>query len=547
MQTRSLPPELEAIVQKLLSELTGSVVDKVKILVDAERWDDLVKIKVDPSDYTSANSYWNDVQAVSFLRKCEDLPTTIDRKKIAVDNFWKAEFECYLTNERLSPYLETFGGDDCEEHVMCLLHMARKKIASVLGTISLKQIERSARFGPGSTYGDKGSLATIPDKMSSHPTFTSSSLSLLPSWSETLWAKASNELGRSILLSEGNRFTTVAKDCTKDRGIAIEPSVNLFYQLGVGALLKTRLRNAGLDLLHAQEKHRQVACDASISGNFATIDLSNASDTICKSLVKLLLPSSWFYVLDLLRPPKTQVDGKWVVLEKFSSMGNGYTFELESLIFAALSSAAIEMASGVEPLWGHDLHVFGDDIIVPTRHASSVLSVLRFFGFTPNENKTFITGPFRESCGGDFFNGVPVRPYFLKGFPRAPQDFIAMANGVRALGSPDSTYCPRNHRLRGTWFRILDAIPSTVRRCRGPASLGDIVIADDVSRWDTRWTDGIRYVRSYVPVKVQKVKWNHFHSCVQLASACLRVGDGLEGVTPRDPLTEMGLGWVAFS
>lgn len=547
MKITSLPPEVETIVQRLLSGLTGRKVDEVRSHIANHAWDDLSNMKVNPDDYSSAESYWNDVQAVSFLRKCVDLPTTVDRKQKAVENFWVAERECYRSNERLSPYLHTPGGEDCVELVTEVISAARKKVSSVLGPLSLRSLEREARFGPGSTYGDKGSLTTIPDKMSSHPTFTSSSLSFLPSWAGTLWAQASSKLGRSILLSKGNRFTTVPKDCTKDRGIAIEPSVPLFYQLGVGSVLKQRLRNAGLDLLHAQDKHRRVACEASKTGLFATIDLSNASDTICTNLVKLLLPEDWHEPLFALRSPMTQVDGKWVALEKFSSMGNGFTFELETLIFAALSSAAIEVSSGVAPIWGSCLHVFGDDIIVPTRHAGSVLSVLKFFGFTPNESKTFVKGNFRESCGGDFFNGVNVRPFFLKEFPYAPQHFIAMANGIRSLGSPDDVFCPRTHRLRPAWFCILDALPSGIRRCRGPSALGDVVIADDLSRWDYRWTDGIRYVRAYVPVKVQSVGWNHFHPDVVLASSVLRVGDGFEGVTPRDPITSMGFGWVAHS
>lgn len=547
------PCEIENIALKLLEDIATPVSLATAMLLKYKEYDQLALRKCDPGKYIDHSSFWSDNVAVSLLRKCADLPTSFDRKANAVANFWKCEKMCLRTNLRLSPYLDVPLYADSSDVVERFIVLARKKIKKILGECPADLI---GRFGPGATYGDKGCLTTVPDKMTSCPTFTPSSLSMLPMWSKTAWARACVQLGRQLEIVHGNRFSTVPKDAEKLRGIAIEPSVNLFYQLGIGRLLKKRLRAAGLDLQYGQDIHRQVACEASIRGHLATIDLSNASDTICKALVKLLLPPVWFQILNEIRSPKTNVDGKWVVLEKFSSMGNGYTFELETLIFSTLASCALEM-NDCEVVLGANVHTFGDDIIVPTDQAKNVIAVLQYFGMETNKAKTFVNGPFRESCGGDYFNGVNVRPYHLEEFPCEPQQYIAMANGLRRLASSVNNAYYRDATIRRAWFCILDAIPSDIRRLRGPQDLGDLVIHDDHSRWSTRQRNSIRYINVWRPARFKRVGWIHFHDDVVLASALYGTGDGAVGpcgrrseplgVTPRDAVIGYKKGWVPFS
>ena len=143
--------------------------------------------------------------------------------------------------------------------------------------------------------------------------------------------------------------------------------------------------------------------------------------------MKLFLPEDWFEVLDALRSPMTHVRddvvGKeaWVRLEKFSSMGNGFTFELETLLFAAITEVTCDNA---DARLGSGIWVYGDDIIYPSVHASAVASALRWCGFIPNKTKSFSTGPFRESCGGDYFLARNVRSYYIKDNPHEPSDWI---------------------------------------------------------------------------------------------------------------------------
>lgn len=516
-------------------------------------YDDLAMKQVHPKHYLDAKSYARDVFATSFLRKYVELPTSFDRKAVALENFWLSERQCFRTNERLHPYLEGFSHPSTTEGMLAFLARIRKIVASLLGPCPDLM---DGKFGPGATFGDRGRLTTVPDKMSSRPTLTPSAIYFTFPWSGTAWAKACVADGRDLTFVRGNRFTTVPKDCTKDRGIAVEPSINLFYQLAYGRLMKKRLGRAGFDLLRAQEIHKRVACEASKEGHYATIDLSNASDTVCNNLVKLLLPSRWFDTLSDLRSSHTLVKGKWVKLEKFSSMGNGFTFELETTIFAAIVMACMEV-KGVTPLPGANVFVFGDDIICPTEVFGEVRIALQFLGFTPNEKKTFSDGPFRESCGGDYFDGVDVRPYFLEEEPDEPQKYIAMANGIARLSRQDDVDSDRPHHLRRAWFSVLDALPSHIRRLRGPSELGDLVIHDDdETQWQVRVEHSIRYFRCYRPARFTRVGWENWKPDVVLAAALYGVGDTVVGdfekrtslgVTPRGAVLGYRVAWVPHS
>lgn len=530
----------------------------VKLLLESEEWDQLVGLTVDPGSYRSSSAYFRDVVVTDLLRKCEGLPTTVDKRQAAVDSFWDAEKSCYAANERLAPYLFGLSSPESNERVWEVISLARKYLSFVLGSCP---DTLDGRFGPGATFGDRGRYTTVPDKMSSHPSLTSASYGFLLQWGGTAWARACASANKSPKFVEGNRFTTVPKDSKKDRGIAIEPSINLFYQLGYGRVLRERLRRAGIDLQNGQDIHRRVACEASIKGHLSTIDLSSASDTVCRNLVKLLLPQRWYDSLESLRSSRTQMPGgKWVVLEKFSSMGNGYTFELETAIFLSIAYAVCALG-GHLPKEGENLFVYGDDIIIPTAASADVLAALAFFGFTPNRRKTFVCGSFRESCGGDYFDGRPVRAFYLKELPNEPHQWIAWANGLRTVVYDHLGVDRRDHHPIRSWARILDAIPWSVRELRGPPELGDLVVHDAERTWkphsrngrknlgayDGRQGDGIRYFKCWRPAGYRRVEWKHFRPEVVLASALYGEGDGCSGVTPRDSVTGYVHGWVPLS
>lgn len=541
--------DVRSLALKLLAHLDSPMALRVAMHVKAGEWDVLTKLSVDPTLYLDspfgAAAYFKDAQAIALLKKFPCLPTTFDKSEVAKETFWACEKQCTETNVRLArfdeyPVLET----KLDQAADALLRKARGWIARTLGQLP---DFLDGKFGPGTTYEAKEwSRRNIVayDKLCNTPSMTAPLRCLEDHlvWQTSLagaWGVVA--VNRFIPTARGNRFTTVPKDSSKDRGICIEPGLNIWAQLSVGSAIRQRLRNVGIDLNRNQQLHRELARAASLSGRSSTIDLSNASDTVSYRLVKLLLPSDWFAVLDLMRSPLTEMKiGKgrkqkkrWVHLQKFSSMGNGYTFELETLIFAALCYA-------VGGKVGKDTHVYGDDIIVPSGITRDVLAILRFCGFTPNERKTFVSSAFRESCGGDFFSGFNVRPYYLKELPHDPATWMAVANGLWSVSSRGLA----NDRFTAARRFAMDQLPTDLRRSRGPRSLGDSILHDHPARWTykTKWSK--RWFRCWSPVSTL-VKLERFGREVAMTAATLGLPSG--GLSPRDSVVGHRRRWLTFS
>jgi len=551
----TLPSDVVRTVSRVFEDLRTPFSLKLTEMLVNKDWDGISVVELDPRKYTDVQLYAKDAACAGLLKKLKELPTTWDRRAAAIEKWWSGERDCYRTNERIGRYLpEHRASADSEGHVESIIALSRKIILEWLGPRPPQLAE--GRFGPGSTFSDRSGRATIPDKMSSDPVLTRDAIYYLPQWLGTMWGAHQAQRGGELVYVPGNRFATVEKNAKTHRSIASEPSINVFYQLALGRQLRRRLlQSAGWDLDSAQEVHRQVARESSVTREFATLDLSNASDTVSKNLVKILLPPLWYEQLDDLRSKKTLIEGKWVVLEKFSSMGNGFTFELETIIFAALACAVTREGRpfgyrGVGRL-GCDVFVFGDDIIVKNGVARPLKSVLEFFGFKLNEEKSFYGDEqFRESCGGDYFSGFPVRPYFLKELPNEPQDYVVFANGLFAL----TQRLAQTGILLGrrAWFSVVDQLPARVRVCRGPQSLGDLVIHDSPLTWTVRYRRDVRYIRVLRPHRTKVVWYSLFDPSVVAACAAMGLGTaGCDnkhlngGVIPRNGLLGYKVGWIA--
>ncbi|DAD52444.1 TPA_asm: RNA-directed RNA polymerase, partial [ssRNA phage SRR5466725_18] len=500
-------------------------------LVERGDWDALVTRKVNPESYTHAYPYLLDAQAAAFFTKNADWPTKHDRRKAALDAWYEAEGRCALTNKRLNDIMTDLNDqDDCITREF--LARVRRRVSWWLGPVP---DELHARFGPGVTLCCRGQASTVADKMTKSPTTTVRARELaLPWFEKSLWAR--NLLERGVLKYEdgvlsgfddvtSSRWDCVPKDAKTDRSIEIGPNLNVAYQLYIGKTMKMRFARRGWDLLHAADSHRRVACEASISGSMATIDLKQASDSLSRGLVSLCVPELWLSLLETFRVPKIEIDGKTVRVNKFSGMGNGYTFELESVLFMSIAQEVCSML-GLPSTANRDVYVFGDDIIVPTAASGLLVKVLSLLGFETNASKTFVDGPFRESCGGDFFRGMRVRPHYLKEIPNEPQQWIAFANGLRRAVSSDGADLFDHVPFRRAWLRVLDSIPTAAIN-RGPVSMGDLVLHDAEHTWTTKRRHGIRYLRVTQPVVDRRplrfggslITWDHFHDEVQLAAA----------------------------
>lgn len=543
-----LTPEVKTVALNLMEGLACPRSVGVAILLRNKEWVQLAQLTTDPHHYNCSDDYWRAACSTDFLRKYEGLPTGIDTAAAALETWREGERQCWRTNTRLDPYrIPAWAGND--ERICSFFERVRKEVKTLIGV--RPPIDFNMSFGPGATMSDNSRHTTVADKMSSVPTLTPRAWVHVPAWIATKWGQAQAALGSQMSEVSGNAFFTVKKDAKTDRGCGKEPSFNVANQLPVGKAMRKRMLFSGIDLKDGQFIHRQVACSGSLTGEIATIDLTSASDTVAKVLVRLCVSPEWYELLDSLRSPKTTLpDGKVQFLEKFSSMGNGFTFELETVLFCAIARAVCKD----DDEWSQ-ISVYGDDIIAPTARYEDIIAALSFCGFTPNKRKTYSTGCFRESCGGDYFLGRAVRPHFLKEIPNEPQDYISLANGLRrmALASPDDV--DRWHRVKRAWFSCLDNLPVNVRCCRGPEGLGDIVIHDSEERWSTKTRNSIRYIRSYQPVNGREVRWEGFAYDVQFAVALYLAGKGRESPTrlpngnlaPRDSVTGHKVGWTPYS
>lgn len=397
-------------------------------------------------------------QVLGFFQKRRDLDVGIDKRRVAVVKFIEAESLCRETNEifRSRSRSEFFFSPRVES----ILMMAQRKIATILGDLPpLSQIK--LRFGPGATTQVKKKNASAKRKLSMPFSCSEDAvpliadvLSEMPHWAlpETvLHDDAVSSAEVPVDLHPG-RLDFVPKSYKTDRSIVVEPSLNQMVQLGIGDYISGRLRMSGIDL-RDQTRNKRLAREGSISGDLATLDLSSASDTVASALVMDLLPYDWFDFLSHFRTSLVVCEGVNVRLQKFSSMGNGFTFALESLIFYALSWASTDELSRAE------VSVYGDDIIVPTSAYAGLVEVLGAVGFIPNKEKSFASGPFRESCGGDYLRGIDIRPCYIKG-PLSCQVLFVLHNFYYRRGE---------YELAET---VLAIIPHHLRKW-GPDNYGD--------------------------------------------------------------------------
>lgn len=292
--------------------------------------------------------------------------------------------------------------------------------------ISWEDISSQGYFGPGASVGNK-ETAYI-DKISAQPITATSrwlyrcyldSTRQNPTCYQTELERLKRFGWRRV---DSSKISTVEKSREIDRVIATEPGCNMFMQLGLGTIINQRLElMSGYRPTNQQKYNRELARLGSENGSYATIDLKSASDTISLRFCRMLLPSELFSLLMDLRVRTTVYQSDEIRLGMMSSMGNGFTFPLQTLIFTSLVMASYEEL-GI-PLKYRDykaMHrlgnfgVFGDDIVVVQKVFPFLCGVLESCGFIVNHTKSFSQGPFRESCGGDYLHGRNVRGVYIK-------------------------------------------------------------------------------------------------------------------------------------
>jgi len=217
------------------------------------------------------------------------------------------------------------------------------------------------------------------------------------------------------------RVVTVPKTLKTPRIIAIEPAAMQYAQQGLLHCLLSAVKEddflsriIGFD---DQEPNRRMAMEGSLSGDLATLDLSEASDRVSYQHVRAMVEDypDLLRMVDACRSRKADVPGHGVIrLAKYASMGSALCFPFEAMVFTTLIFLGIERELSTQlnrrkllKLAGK-VRVFGDDLIVPRDYVLSVVGELHLFGYVVNASKSFWTGRFRESCGKEYYDGHDV-------------------------------------------------------------------------------------------------------------------------------------------
>ncbi|UUW21376.1 MAG: RNA replicase beta chain [Sanya fiers-like virus 39] len=396
-------------------------------------------------------------QCLAFFRKRKDIDIGVDRKAAALAKFREAESACRVTNACFRAWNQ--GRFQFHPDVEAVLHGAQRKISELVGDApSLREIR--PRLGPGATTQVPKRNACPVVKLE-HAPACSANFTRPEEALGTIFCTDGEEATMDLEIHP-SRVAFVDKNAKTERAICTEPSLNGMFQLGLGDEMARRLRAVGIDLKD-QSANQRAALYGSLSNESATVDLSSASDTVSLLLVEHLFPEPWYLLFCRLRTALTEVDGGIMVLEKMSSMGNGFTFPLETIIFWAIAQSVKDRVCK-----NHRTRVlvYGDDIVVPSDAVPLLFRTLKAVGFTPNWQKSFWNGPFRESCGHDYVLGHSVRPVFVDDALSGDTVFT-LINGLNELG-----FRREADRLQA----IID--PSILRF--GPAGYGDgHIVVDD--------------------------------------------------------------------
>jgi hypothetical protein len=299
-----------------------------------------------------------------------------------------------------------------------ILDQAARYVAATLGPYSDEEHRSLCRFGRRASVGIparkacEGARWELPISGSREQiSWFDSEMSQVDCVQEYWMSQLESDPNRSIYQETSSlKLTLVPKTFKSLRSIMPNTTIGSYMSFGLGEIIRKRLKRVGYDIRTLQMKHRSIACRASIHGLYVTADLSSASDSITVALVKRLFPPDWFDILTRSRIGTVELpDGTCIESQTFCTMGIGYTFPLQTLVFLCLLKAieAICYDRNDKRL----ISVYGDDLIYSSRMHELVLRFFGEFGFVINVDKTFSTGHFRESCGGDYYRGVDVRPF----------------------------------------------------------------------------------------------------------------------------------------
>jgi hypothetical protein len=385
-------------------------------------------------EYPSHNAIRAIRQLCLFFKKIER-ETTDARRRKAEDAYIICEAELGITEEALS--------DEQRHDFSRAFAWLYSDVLNDLTKV-IERLDLTPKHGPGSTQ-DK----LLGNRKFDFPNWTDRLQPLFPyaRYATHTWRKLAGYNFSSLPVGSEPpvKVVFVPKTQKSPRVIAMEPTHMQYMQQGIMTTLVPLLEKSRIGASQGftdQSINRQLAREGSVLGNLATIDLSEASDRVLASLVSDAL-KPWPVAQEAIMSSRSLrsklPSGKVLTLRKFASMGSALCFPLEVMVFSAIIFMAMRQTGGYSSAQALDafaagkVRVYGDDIIVPTNSVVYVEEFLESFGLKVNRSKSFSIGKFRESCGGDYYDGTDVTPV------RARRDLPSSKQHVQEIVSACST------------------------------------------------------------------------------------------------------------
>jgi len=421
--------------------------------------------------------------AEQMLSKLAPTEGSQELEEAALLKFDLAEQICANTNRRFATYL--LGHRPEDRDVSAVLVSAREKIGRLYAGLSMVDIAAGCTFTSGASNISARAVSTPVHKYSlmKGATIDASTLSRrVFQHDPSFGGGICQELH---LISESNRVLCVRKKYDADRTIGAEASLNVLLQKGAHAAMRRCLKMVGCNL-DDQRTNQDLARLGAATGLVCTVDKKMASDTSAFNAVEwffTLVPKCLWDVLEGTRHPSGTFashhggsNRSWEY-EKFSSMGNAITFEVETSIFWAVAVAACEKV-GADSRF---VSVYGDDVVIPTRAVDLYIRAITEAGYVINTDKTHTevdaqdAGLFRESCGKHYSGHHEVTPFYVKKEPETILEVFHLVNNLYRWITRVGKLLPERNlaALWSYWEHLRTLVEPKWRQPRIPDGKGD--------------------------------------------------------------------------
>lgn len=358
--------------------------------------------------------------------------TKKERDDACWEKFRSINEVCAIQNERIASgdlsYLAdsclTFIGDEIQKLYVRVVNGNGPLVETNIGLLPISGFA----VGPGSVNGVKG-ISPI-EKYEEAPITCSTYLGMRVLRQTAQWHKPLNDIiAHKGEMSRCESVKATMVDKTSDISRMIVPQLNgdLLCQYPMGKLLEDMLGIIGISLDTQPDLNAEAARKGSLFANdevdprfqarmirYCTVDLTSSSELQGRALCQRVFPPAMFNYMAAVSPTRITRGSETLHLHMMSNMGNAFCFPQQTLIYAMICKFVYKSLGIPEYTkeYGKTFHVFGDDIIIDVKAYDTVIKILEELCMIPNKKKSFSKGLFRESCGGDFYNGYNVRPVF---------------------------------------------------------------------------------------------------------------------------------------